>query len=302
MKEPKQYKINVDHDRVVESAFIKSAWIIEDETYDKSKKYGFSLPVGTLMLEVKVEDTNFWMNEVKDAGRSGFSVEGLFDLTLTKQPIKASVWKHSFSIEAMAEQTQKFVIPTAGESEDEFIGRCIPVVMAEGNEQEQAIAICYSYWESRFEKTNPKTKTEMKKEFNAKVMLSELTPEEVAMLQEAIAEAAPEVAAEVVEEVVDAVEETVNELMPEEVEETEVEAGKDKDKEIMAQDVTEEAVMAIVAPVIEVMAAQIEELMMQVAELKSMVEPVEAPAEVMVEASAHRKMEFIRSYNYKFNA
>jgi len=138
----------------------------------------------------------------------------------------------------------------------------------------------------------------MKKEFNAKVMLSELTPEEVAMLQEAIAEAAPEVAAEVVEEVVDAVEETVNELMPDDVE---VEAGKDKDKEIMAQDVTEEAVMAIVAPAMEVMAAQIEELMMQVAELKSMVEPAEAPAEVMVEANAHRKMEFIRSYNDKFN-
>ena len=47
---------------------------------------------------------------------------------------------------------EKFVKPSAGESEDEFIGRCIPVLRDEGKPEEQAIAICYSYWENRMEK------------------------------------------------------------------------------------------------------------------------------------------------------
>jgi hypothetical protein len=45
---------------------------------------------------------------------------------------------------------QEFVKPEAGESENDFIGRCIPVVIGEGYEQDQAAAICYSYWRDKF--------------------------------------------------------------------------------------------------------------------------------------------------------
>lgn len=44
----------------------------------------------------------------------------------------------------------EFVDPRAGESEDEFIGRCVKYVMNEGTDQEQALAICYSKWEKKF--------------------------------------------------------------------------------------------------------------------------------------------------------
>ena len=44
-----------------------------------------------------------------------------------------------------------FVTPRAGETEDEFISRCIPVVIGEGKDQDQAAAICYSYWREGFE-------------------------------------------------------------------------------------------------------------------------------------------------------
>lgn len=44
---------------------------------------------------------------------------------------------------------QKFVEPTSGETQEEFMPRCIKYVMDEGQEQEQAIAICYSKWENR---------------------------------------------------------------------------------------------------------------------------------------------------------
>ncbi len=44
---------------------------------------------------------------------------------------------------------QEFVEPGAKESEDEFISRCIPVMIGEGMEQEQAAAVCYAKWAQR---------------------------------------------------------------------------------------------------------------------------------------------------------
>lgn len=45
---------------------------------------------------------------------------------------------------------QAFVDPTPGETEDEFISRCIPVLINEGKPEDQAAAICYSMWRNRF--------------------------------------------------------------------------------------------------------------------------------------------------------
>ena len=70
-------KINVDHSNQMVNAFILEDWIICDEVYDKSRKYGFELPVGTYMIMVKIEDTKFWNEEVKGNGKFGFSIEGL---------------------------------------------------------------------------------------------------------------------------------------------------------------------------------------------------------------------------------
>ena len=44
-----------------------------------------------------------------------------------------------------------FVKPSAGESEDDFLGRCIPTLINEGKDQDQAAAICYSYWREGFD-------------------------------------------------------------------------------------------------------------------------------------------------------
>ena len=43
-----------------------------------------------------------------------------------------------------------FVKPSAGESQDEFISRCIPVLRNEGKPEDQAAAVCYSYWDEKF--------------------------------------------------------------------------------------------------------------------------------------------------------
>jgi hypothetical protein len=42
---------------------------------------------------------------------------------------------------------EKFVKPSAGESESDFMGRCISTVMDEGKDQDQAVAMCISMYE-----------------------------------------------------------------------------------------------------------------------------------------------------------
>ena len=49
---------------------------------------------------------------------------------------------------------QEFVEPRAGEDKDEFIGRCVPIVTGEGYDQDQALAICYSYYEGSYDPSN----------------------------------------------------------------------------------------------------------------------------------------------------
>ena len=39
--------------------------------------------------------------------------------------------------------------PSKGEHESEFIPRCISILIKEGNDQEQAAAICYSKWNDK---------------------------------------------------------------------------------------------------------------------------------------------------------
>lgn len=83
-KNPKQLPINLEHTSEIVPAFIKGSWIIEDTEKDKSKLYGFdSLPVGTYFIEVKVTDKEYW-ERIKKEDKTGFSVEGMMGLTLSK--------------------------------------------------------------------------------------------------------------------------------------------------------------------------------------------------------------------------
>jgi len=38
-------------------------------------------------------------------------------------------------------------VPNKGETEKQFINRCIPIVVSEGKELKQAVAVCYKIWE-----------------------------------------------------------------------------------------------------------------------------------------------------------
>jgi hypothetical protein len=50
------------------------------------------------------------------------------------------------NFQAFADQ---FVEPGESETQEEFIGRCIPAMIGEGYEQDQAAAICYTKWRDR---------------------------------------------------------------------------------------------------------------------------------------------------------
>jgi len=77
-------KINIDHSNQMVDAFIMEDWIVEDEVYDKSRKYGFEVPIGTYMIMVKIENRDFWLREVKGNGKFGFSIEGLLGQQLVQ--------------------------------------------------------------------------------------------------------------------------------------------------------------------------------------------------------------------------
>jgi len=47
---------------------------------------------------------------------------------------------------------QKFVKPSAGESQSDFMSRCVPVLIDEGKDQDQAVAVCISMYEQDYTK------------------------------------------------------------------------------------------------------------------------------------------------------
>ena len=84
-------KINVDHSNQMVDAFIMEDWIVEDEVYDKSRKYGIEAPVGTYMIMVKIEDKEFWNTEVKGNSKFGFSIEGMLGQQLISLSKEATI-------------------------------------------------------------------------------------------------------------------------------------------------------------------------------------------------------------------
>lgn len=84
LKDNNNRRLNVEHTNERVDGFIQSNWIVEDPIYDKSKFYGFDLPKGSWFIEVKIEDTDFWENQIKKDGKYGFSIEGLMGQKLVE--------------------------------------------------------------------------------------------------------------------------------------------------------------------------------------------------------------------------
>lgn len=76
-KKGNQGKATQEHDKKIDGMTVVESWLIEDDVHDKSVKYGFSLPKGTWMISMKVDNDQVW-NDVKAGKVKGFSIEGYF--------------------------------------------------------------------------------------------------------------------------------------------------------------------------------------------------------------------------------
>jgi len=72
-----QSNATIQHAKDVNGMTAVESWIVEDTEKDKSKLYGFDVPVGTWMLSMKVNNDKVW-DEVKKGNVKGFSIEGNF--------------------------------------------------------------------------------------------------------------------------------------------------------------------------------------------------------------------------------
>jgi hypothetical protein len=80
LKERRTDQTSIEHNGLIlgsDKVFITESWVSEDEIYDKSSKYGFSLPAGTWYVSMKVNDDKVW-KLIKEKALTGYSVEGLF--------------------------------------------------------------------------------------------------------------------------------------------------------------------------------------------------------------------------------
>lgn len=86
MREARTNEHTYEHDAPISNLTVVESWLIADQERDKSRMYGFKLPVGTWMLAVKVNNEEVW-DRVKDGDVRGFSIEGYF----VDQVVSASV-------------------------------------------------------------------------------------------------------------------------------------------------------------------------------------------------------------------
>lgn len=109
--------------------------------YDDNGTISYDLWGGKPALEwvdrILEKEENF-----QDDGLEGACWEGYEPIGM--KPMGGRMVPNCVPIENKREE---FVYPNAGESQDDFISRCIPVLIGEGKTQEQAAGACYGMWE-----------------------------------------------------------------------------------------------------------------------------------------------------------
>mgnify|MGYP003678891073 FL=1 len=93
LKHNNHHKATYQHQDRVSGVLTVESWIIEDSKLDKSTLYGFSLPVGTWMVKMKIDNEELWQ-EIKSGSLRGLSIEGYFTSAfeeMQKQPTNEDI-------------------------------------------------------------------------------------------------------------------------------------------------------------------------------------------------------------------
>jgi len=77
LKHNNHHKATYEHKERVSGVLTTESWIIEDTKLDKSNLYGYSLPKGTWMVKLKINNDELW-KEIKNGSLKGLSIEGYF--------------------------------------------------------------------------------------------------------------------------------------------------------------------------------------------------------------------------------
>jgi len=83
LKHNNHHKATYQHQDRVSGVLTVESWIIEDSKLDKSTLYNFSLPVGTWMVKMHIENDELWQ-EIKSGNLRGLSIEGYFTSAFEK--------------------------------------------------------------------------------------------------------------------------------------------------------------------------------------------------------------------------
>ena len=70
-------------------------------------------------------------------------------------------------------KNEEFVKPEAGENQNDFMGRCISKLVGEGKDQDQAVAICYTYWDEEH-KSNFSVQSQEKRIVAGPLMIADM--------------------------------------------------------------------------------------------------------------------------------
>lgn len=99
----KQNNSTLEHEVAIGGLSVVESWIIEDDVHDKSRKYGLSMPIGTWMASVKVNNDDIWEEFVKTKRVKGFSIEGFFTDKKDERP------QESIDEELVAQEAIDFI-------------------------------------------------------------------------------------------------------------------------------------------------------------------------------------------------
>ena len=83
LKNNNHHKATQEHSERVSGVLTVESWIIEDPKMDKSTLYGFSLPKGTWMVKMHIDNDELW-KEIKSGSLRGLSIEGYFTERMQK--------------------------------------------------------------------------------------------------------------------------------------------------------------------------------------------------------------------------
>ena len=78
-KQKLQDQSTLQHEVAVQGVTAIESWIIEDEQYDKTRKYNLNYPVGTWVVASKIDNEEVWENYVKTGKVLGYSIEGNYN-------------------------------------------------------------------------------------------------------------------------------------------------------------------------------------------------------------------------------